>query len=162
MLTGLFFAAIAVTGSVEDQVRCAELAFSRSVQEQNIEAFTAMVDEDARFTGGETLRGKQEIADGWTPFFQTDAPRFRWAPDNIEVLETGDLALSQGPWEMILVGESGEDVVRTGRFFSVWRRDENGRWSVIFDGGTPPRPADGDPFASLDYDPATVCTDDKQ
>lgn len=157
MLTGIFFAAMAAAGPVEDQVRCAELAFSRSVQEQNIQAFTEFVDEDARFTGGTTLKGKQAVSEGWQVFFESGGPTIRWAPDNIEVLDSGDLALSQGPFEMRMTGENGEEVVRTGRFFSVWRRADDGRWTVIFDGGTPARPADGDPFAALDYDPATVC-----
>ncbi len=157
MLPEIVLAAAALTGTVEYQVQCAELAFSRSVQEHDIEDFVAFVDEDARFTGSATLKGKEEVAAGWGPFFQPDGPSIRWAPDSVEVLESGDLALSQGPFEMHLTSDSGEDVVRTGRFFSVWRRDDDGRWTVVFDGGTPARPADGDPFASLDYDPATIC-----
>lgn len=159
MVFEIFFAAMAATTPLENEVRCAELAFSRSVRERNIEAFTAFVDEDARFTGGETLRGKQEVAAAWGVFFEADVPTIRWAPDSIEVLESGDLALSQGPFEMRLIDEQGEQRASTGRFFSVWRRDAGGHWTVIFDGGTPARPAEGDPFADLDYDPATVCED---
>lgn len=160
MVLEIFFAAMAAAAPVEDQVRCAELAFSRSVEQRNIEAFTAFVDEDARFTGGQTLRGKQEVSEAWGVFFTADGPTIRWAPDNIEVLDSGDLALSQGPFEMRVVDEQGQERVSTGRFFSVWRRDAGGRWTVVFDGGTPARPASGDPFADLDYDPAAVCEND--
>jgi len=46
----------------------------------------------------------------------------------VEVLDSGDLALSSGP----VVSPAGETV---GRFNSVWRKDPDGRWLVVFDKG---------------------------
>lgn len=159
MLAEFMLTVLAAAGPAKEQVMCAELAFSRSVENQDMAAFVEFVDEDARFTGGETLRGRQAVSEAWSVFFAADGPRIRWAPDNIEVLQDGRLALSQGPFEMRTRGENGEELVSTGRFFSVWQMAEDGRWTVVFDGGTPPRPADGDPFARLGYDPAAVCGD---
>lgn len=160
MLSGVLLAALGAVSPAQHQVQCAELAFSRSVQERDMGAFVSFLDADARFTGGQTLRGKQEVSEAWSVFFQEQGPTIRWAPDNIEVLDSGDLALSQGPFEMRVRDENGQESVQTGRFFSVWRLADDGRWNVVFDGGTPAHPAEGDPFVSLDYDPATVCVAD--
>lgn len=70
-----------------------------------------------------------EVARGWAGFFEgPDAP-FSWYPDLVEVLESGRLALSSGP----VIGASGEEV---GRFNSIWRKDPDGQWRVVFDKGS--------------------------
>jgi ketosteroid isomerase-like protein len=47
------------------------------------------------------------------------------------VLESGDLALSTGA----VKNPAG---VVTARFNSIWRRQPDGRWLVVFDKGGPP------------------------
>lgn len=160
MLTSIFLTAMALAGSAEDQVRCAELAFSRSAEEHDPAAFESFLDPDTRFTGGETLRGRADVLAGWRPFLEPGGPSIEWAPDTIEVLASGDLALSQGPFRIRMADEAGRETAATGRFFSVWRRAEDGTWKVVFDGGTPARPDETDPFEALDYDRRRVCPAD--
>ena len=45
------------------------------------------------------------------------------------MLESGRLALSSGP----VLGASGEQI---GRFNSIWRKDADGQWRVVFDKGS--------------------------
>jgi ketosteroid isomerase-like protein len=62
-------------------------------------------------------------------FFQgPDAP-FSWHPDVVAVLDSGTLALSSGT----VFGPAGE---AAGRFNSVWRKDPDGQWRVVFDQGS--------------------------
>lgn len=56
-----------------------------------------------------------------------------WAPDQVEVLASGTLALSTGP-----VHDTSGKVI--GRFNSVWRLESDGLWRVVFDKGSPPGP----------------------
>jgi ketosteroid isomerase-like protein len=160
MLTSLLLTTLALAGSAEDQVRCAELAFSRSAEQRDLAAFESFLDPDARFTGAETLRGAAAVVAGWRPFLEPGGPSIEWAPDTIEVLASGDLALSQGPFRIRMADEAGREIVSTGRFFSVWRRADDGTWKVVFDGGSPARPEESDPFEALDYDRRAVCSSD--
>ena len=66
------------------------------------------------FGSTKTLRGKQEVVAGWAPFFAGPKAPFSWEPDQVEVLESGSLALSTG-------------VVM----------DAPGLWRVVFDKGGP-------------------------
>jgi hypothetical protein len=59
---------------------------------------------------------------------QADPPPFSWKPDVIEVLPSGKLALSSGP----VFNPKGEQV---GTFSSIWRRESEGSWKIIFDKG---------------------------
>lgn len=67
----------------------------------------------------------------WKRYFVGPQAPFSWAPDAVEVIESGTLALSSGP----IFDPRGR---RIGTFNSVWRRDPVGVWKVVFDKGCPP------------------------
>ena len=114
------------------EVFAAERAFARSMAERDFAAFGRYVAADTVFFSGTTaLRGRDAVLAGWRAFFEgPDAP-FSWDPDQVEVLASGDLALSTG-----LV--KNRDGAVTARFNSIWQRQADGQWRVIFDKGGPP------------------------
>lgn len=120
-----------------EQVRRAELAFAATVAEKRAEAFAAMIDDEAVFLGArnEVARGRAEIAAAWAGFFAPDAPRFDWRPEVVELSADGTLGLSRGPWTLRGRDPQGNPLERTGTFTSVWRRQADGSWRVIFDAG---------------------------
>lgn len=113
-----------------DEVRAREIAFAGTMADRDLEAFLAFVSPEAIFFNrNEPLRGRDAIAAAWAPYFEgPDAP-FSWHPDVVEVLESGRLAFSSGPVRTA----SGEPA---GRFNSVWRKEVDGQWRVIFDKGS--------------------------
>ena len=120
-----------------DDVRCREIGFSRSVENQDINAFRSFIDDDARFVGGSVRQGVDEIAQAWSVFFTADGPTIKWRPQIIEVLENGRLALSRGPYISVSVNADGDKVENWGTFNSVWRLNDDGEWRVVFDAGNP-------------------------
>jgi ketosteroid isomerase-like protein len=117
--------------SPQQQVFAAERAFARAMADRNLKAFAQFLSSEAVFFGGaKTLRGRQEVADGWAPFFVGSQAPFSWEPDQVEVLESGSLALSTG-----LVKDPGGKVI--ARFNSIWRLEAPGDWRVVFDKGSP-------------------------
>lgn len=117
--------------SAMEQVFVAERAFARSMADRNLQAFAQHLSSEAVFFGSaKTLRGKQEVTNGWARFFSGPQVPFSWEPDQVEVLESGSLALSSG-----LVKDPGGKVI--ARFNSVWRMEAPGVWRVVFDKGSP-------------------------
>ena len=113
-------------------VLAAERAFARSMADRDFAAFGRYVAEDSVFfSGGAPLRGREAVLAAWKPFFEGPTAPFSWEPDQVEVLESGELALSTGPVK------NPEGVV-TARFNSIWQRQADGRWLVVFDKGGPP------------------------
>jgi ketosteroid isomerase-like protein len=91
----------------------------------------AFVAEDAVFlNGGDPLDGRAAIAAHWRAYFTAPAAPFAWAPDRAEVLASGELAATSGP----VTRPDGRVVAR---FASVWRRQPDGRWRIVFDDGHP-------------------------
>ena len=112
------------------EVEAAERAFAQTMAARDFAAFQTFVADDAVFFDGDTpLRGKAAVAAHWSGFYAGPAAPFSWEPARVEVLESGDLALSTGP-----VRDASGKTVAT--FNSIWRRDRSGKWHVVFDKGS--------------------------
>ena len=120
-------------GDLTDQVRATETAFARSMAARDHVAFTAHLAEEAVFFSGDrgVLRGKTAVAAGWKRWFEGPQAPFSWEPAEVEVLASGTLAMTSGP----VKDPAGK---RIGTFQSVWRREADGSWKIVFDKGCPP------------------------
>ena len=113
------------------QVFAAESSFARSMADRDTVAFASHIADEAVFVSrAGALRGKAAVMAGWRRFFEGPAAPFSWAPETVEVLRSGTLALSSGP-----VRDPACN--RTGTFNSIWRREADGTWRVVFDKGCP-------------------------
>jgi ketosteroid isomerase-like protein len=131
---GLGIAAGLTIGPAQAQatadVEAREIAFAKTMADRDFDAFLTFISPEAIFfNGSEPLRGREAIGRAWAPFFEGDEAPFSWHPDVVEVLESGTLALSSGP----VLSPSGEE---GGRFNSIWRKEADGQWMVIFDKGS--------------------------
>lgn len=118
------------SGATASQVEAREIAFAKTMADRDFDAFLTFLSPEAVFfNGNEALRGREAIAAAWAPFFEGPAAPFSWHPDVVQVLESGGLALTSGP----VRDPTGAEV---GRFNSIWRRDADGEWRVVFDKGS--------------------------
>jgi len=113
------------------RVRETERAFAKTMADRNLNAFANYVAEEGVFFGQRgTLRGRAAVVEGWKRFFEGDKAPFSWDPETVEVLPSGSLALSTGP-----VHDSQGN--RIGTFSTIWRKESDGAWRVVFDKGCP-------------------------
>jgi ketosteroid isomerase-like protein len=118
--------------SLTEEVRSAEIAFAKTMADRDHAAFTSFLAKEAVFIGrNRVLRGMREVAAGWKRFYEGPQAPFSWQPDQVQVLDSGTLALSSGPVRDL----SGK---RVGTFNSIWRREPGGKWKIIIDNGCPP------------------------
>ena len=139
----------AVLANPVEQVRCREIAFSISVETQDVALFTSFIDADARFVGNSVVHGPKSIAEAWSAFFAEGGPDIKWRPRFVEVLEDGKLALTRGPYRMITHDDQDIETEHWGTFNSVWRLHEDGEWRVVFDAGSDPSETPADEVKAL-------------
>jgi ketosteroid isomerase-like protein len=136
-LLGIFVTlpVFAASEQVRSQVWAAELAFAKSMADRQPAAFAEFVSEEAVFFSGTTaLRGRAQVVADWASYFLEGTPApFSWEPDQVEVLDSGTLALSTGP----VCDPSGKIFAR---FNSIWRLEAPGVWRVVFDKGSAASP----------------------
>ena len=114
------------------QVRATETAFAGTMASRDVGAFASFVsDEAVFFDEKDVLRGKTAVVAGWKSLFDGPKAPFSWEPERVEVLASGTLALSTGP----VRDPQGRQI---GTFSSIWRREHDGRWKIVFDKGCPP------------------------
>lgn len=118
------------------QVRQAELDFAKAFKDRDEPRFISMLGEGATFLGPQrTLHGKTEVMSVWSNLIRDN--QFSWEPERVEVNQAGNVGLSTGP-----VRDASGTVI--GQFSSVWQRQPDASWKVIFDGPgcfCPPPPA---------------------
>ena len=113
-----------------EEVRSTEVAFAKAMADRDFDAFASHLSGDAVFFDERNIQhGAAAVSAAWKPLFVGTKAPFSWAPDHVEVLASGDLALSTG-----LVVANGKVV---GRFNSIWRLEAPHTWRIVFDKGEP-------------------------
>jgi ketosteroid isomerase-like protein len=130
LILGASVSGAATNAELKEEVRQTETAFAKTMADRDHAAFASFLAADTVFFGGGVLRGKAAVADAWKGSYQGQAAPFSWAPENVEVLDSGELGFSSGP----VFDPAGK---RVGTFNSVWRKEKDGKWRIIFDNGCP-------------------------
>jgi ketosteroid isomerase-like protein len=138
MLAVLLAAGAETNAELQEQVRQTETAFAKTMADRDHAGFVSFLADETIWLGNSVLRGKDAVAKAWKPFYDGKQAPFSWKPETVEVLDSGTLAISSGP----VFDPSG---AQTSIFTSIWRKDPDGKWRIIFDKGNaycpPPVPA---------------------
>jgi ketosteroid isomerase-like protein len=123
----------------EAALKAAEIEFADSVSKGDFEKFKSFISENAVFLSTRPLRGRDEILAAWKTFFQPTGPRLTWEPEIVVVEAGGRMGITRGPFLLVQPNlEGGEPTETKGTFNSVWERQADGTWKIIFDSGCPP------------------------
>ena len=123
------FAGDASPEEVRASLKAAEEGFASAFADRDLQAFASFIDDDAVFLNrdGSAQSGKAEVVEGWKGMVTSEKPPFSWGPSRWRVNPSGTMGISSGP-----VISEGKTV---GSFMSIWKRQADGSWKIIFDGG---------------------------
>jgi ketosteroid isomerase-like protein len=134
LLIAVVFASAAfaqTNAELREQVRRTETAFAKTMADRDATAFAKFLASETVFmSGGTATRGAAAVAERWKRYFEGPKAPFSWAPETVEVLDSGTLAMTSGPVR-------NPDGKRIGTFNSVWRRESSGEWKIVLDNGCP-------------------------
>lgn len=112
-----------------------EARFAKDVIERGGEGFAAWFADDgvALGNGVAPLVGKLAIAKSatWSP----KAYRLVMTPTEAQMGPSGDMGYVWGHFEGRSKDARGRDVILTGRYITIWRRQVNGDWKLALDAG---------------------------
>ena len=137
----------ATNEQLKERLRQTETAFAKTMADRDHAAFASFLADDTIFMGRATLRGKAAVAAAWKRFYEGPKAPFSWRPERVEVQDSGTLGMTSGP----VYDENGQ---RSGTFNSVWRREADGRWRIVFDIGCPSCEAPASPAPTPTPSPA--------
>ena len=61
-----------------------------------------------------------------TPAFSDTSSSFSWEPEHARVSQSGDLGYTIGRYRTTRIGTDGVEVVATGSYVSIWRKQADG------------------------------------
>jgi ketosteroid isomerase-like protein len=121
-----------------------EARFAKDVKERGGAGFAAWFAEDgvALGNGAAPLIGKVAIAKSatWSP----NDYQLTWTPTDALMGPSGDMGYTWGHFEGRSKDAHGNPVATSGRYMTVWRKQPDGSWKVVLDGGSNDVPNVGD------------------
>jgi len=142
-VSGIVLFQAACTGKRDKQTMIAdlkqtELNFSNaSVKNGMGKAFVAFADSDVvKLNDGMfPIIGKKQL----DKIYGKDKSHFpfqlEWSPERVDVAESGDLGYTYGNWKMTTKTQAGKDTVYYGNYMTVWKKQDDGTWKYVIDGG---------------------------
>ena len=150
--------------AAECAVWARELSFADTVARQDLEGFAEHVHPQGVFSASERpegrLVGRDAILQGWGPIVGGHHMTIRWYPTSTVASPDGTVVWSSGPALVISRSRSIGGVPPTysiGAFHSVWARDDDGVWRVIFDDGVEPVLATPEQVADFEGERPAAC-----
>ena len=127
-----------------DSPRCQvwqrELGFAQSVADHDPVAFAGFLAANAAVgVSREPTIGREAVTREWQGIIDGSALKLEWYPIVVTIGGDGRTAYSSGP---ALYQDPKTGAYRLGRYGSVWQREQDGEWRLIFDDGIRPEPAD--------------------
>jgi ketosteroid isomerase-like protein len=112
-----------------------EARFAKDVLEKGGGGFAEWFAEDgvALGNGAAPLIGRVAIARSatWTP----KTYQLTWTPTDAVLGPSGDMGFTWGHFEGHSKDANGNPVTTTGRYMTIWRKQPDGEWKVVLDGG---------------------------
>jgi ketosteroid isomerase-like protein len=125
--------------TVRASLMAADEAFAAATAEHGLEGWMAAFDSsaiqmepDVPFTPG---IGAVRASMG--PAFADSTFRLTWRPTLAFASADGSLGYTLGVWQSRHYTADGKGQVATGKYVTIWRRQADGNWKVVFDGGNP-------------------------
>lgn len=85
--------------------------------------------------GSEPYYGKEELTKAYSEPLPNNKIKLVWEPVKAEISSSGDLGYTFGNWVMNTLTKDGKDTVVNGVYVSIWKKQADGNWKYVLDGG---------------------------
>lgn len=123
------------TEEVKNEIRQAEKDFQKMTVDKGIaEAFYFYAAPDAviKRENDTLIIGRENIKTYYKNKHLLNTT-LEWAPDHINVSQSGDLAYTYGKYTWKALKDNVEPVEFTGIFHTVWKKQADGSWKYVWD-----------------------------
>lgn len=128
------------------QIFNADLDFAQATAHRRLEGWMSYFADDAVVLHRKPIVGKDQIRAVYEKVFADSNFQLHWEPTNAEVFPSGDLGFTQGKFTAKDIDEKGQQLTQTGRYMTIWKKQPNGCWQIVFDTGStdPPQPSNSE------------------
>jgi ketosteroid isomerase-like protein len=121
--------------AAENAIYAADQEWARVFGAKDLKSSLEFCTNDASFMApsAPVAEGKDAIGKSFAAFFTLPDLKITWRPIKIEVARSGELGYSTGAYNMSFKDPAGKTLTDRGKYVTVWKKQPNGRWKVIYD-----------------------------
>ena len=111
--------------------------FAALTQKEGVEGWVKYFAEDGVMAPakGDVIKGKKAIREAMAPSFGAPGYSLLWEPEYAEASVDGSLGYTYGRYLRTSLDEEGNVISGSGRYNSIWKRQEDGSYRIILDIG---------------------------
>jgi ketosteroid isomerase-like protein len=120
-------------GKAEDAILAADAAWLRVYAAKDLDKSVAFCDDEGSMLvpGYPIATGKAAIAKAIASDFANS--NLVWRANKVGVARSGELGYTSGTYEMKFKDAAGKMAVDKGKYLTIWKKDADGSWKVLFD-----------------------------
>jgi uncharacterized protein (TIGR02246 family) len=121
--------------SDEQAIRSADKEWSQNAKTATLDKFLTFYAEDASVLpfNAPLVTGKENIRQFFTQLFSKPGFSVTFAPTNVQVSKSHDMAYEIGTAQLTLNDAQGQPTTLPAKYVVVWRRDANHDWKAVAD-----------------------------
>jgi ketosteroid isomerase-like protein len=119
----------------EGAVLVADAAWLKTYIEKDVDKSVAFCDEQGSllWPSSPAATGKNAIAKLTASAFAISDFKLVWHPEKVGVAHSGDLGYTIGTYDWSYKDASGKAITDKGKYLTVWKKQADGSWKVLFD-----------------------------
>jgi uncharacterized protein (TIGR02246 family) len=119
----------------EAAVRQADENWSKAAQSKKVDDWVAFYSDDAVLLppNEQKASGKEGVRKEIGTLLALPGLSVSWAPQKVEVARSGDLAYTQGVYELTTTDAHGKSTTDHGKTVEIWKKQADGSWKCIVD-----------------------------
>jgi len=125
----------------DEEIMKADRDFNKATQEKRAEGWLSYFSLDEAAIPDPPTIGKQAITERYQKLFGNPDFKLTWDPIKAEVFPSGNTGYTTGKYVARFKNKEGKQMESTGRYITVWRKQDDGSWKVVTDTGGPDGPA---------------------
>jgi ketosteroid isomerase-like protein len=117
------------------ELRAADAAWLKTYEAKDVEKAVAFCDDQGSllWPNAPKATGKSAITKATASAFAIPDFKLEWRPDQIAVARSGELGYTSGTYTWTFKDASGKPAADKGKYLTVWKRQQDGSWKVLFD-----------------------------
>lgn len=119
----------------EAAVRQTDEDWNKAAQSKKVDPWVAFYAEDAVVLPPNEAKatGKENIRKEISALLGLPGVAVSWKPEKVEVSQSGDLAYTQGAYELTTTDAHGKAMADHGKTVEIWKKQSDGSWKCIVD-----------------------------
>jgi ketosteroid isomerase-like protein len=119
----------------EAAVRQTDENWSKAAQSKKVDDWVAFYADDAVILppNDKKASNKEEVRKGIGSLLALPGLALSWEPAKVEVAQSGDLAYTQGSYQLTTTDAKGKSATDRGKTLEIWKKQVDGTWKCVAD-----------------------------